>query len=93
MMTRLAPYAACAILADDPVGDGVAAERNLFRPLDVPLAFLDRLFHGGGDLIGLAVAVRDSAAAVANNDERVEAEAPAPLDHAGAPPNLHDEID
>src|SRR5439155_19231000 len=76
------------VLADDPVRDGVAAERDLPRPLDVPLALLDRLLDGRGHLVGLAVAVGDLPPPVADDDQGVEAEPPAALDHAGAPPDL-----
>ena len=82
-----------AVLADDAVRDGVAAQRDLLRPLDVPLAFLDRLLDGGRHFVGLAVAVGNAAALVADDDQGVEAEPPAALDHAGAAANLDDEID
>ena len=56
-------------------------------------AVLDGLFHAGRHFVGLAVAPADAALAVADDDQRGEAEAPAALDHRGAAPDLDDLVD
>jgi hypothetical protein len=48
------------------------------------LGVLGALLDGVGHLVGLAVADPDVALAVADDDERGEAEAAATLDHLGA---------
>src|SRR5439155_26999707 len=55
-----------------------------------PFGVLGRLLDGGRHLVGLAVAVRDPAPAVADDDEGVEAEATAALDDGGAAADLED---
>ena len=52
------------------------------------LGILGGLVNSRRHLIGLAVADGDAAALVANDDEGVEAEATAALDHGGAAANL-----
>src|SRR5262249_25429797 len=49
-----------------------------------------RLVHGGRHLVGLAVAAGDAALVVADDNEGVEAEAPAALDDSGAAADLDD---
>src|SRR5262249_50027287 len=81
--------AAAAELADDAVRDGVALERDALLALHRLLGVLGGLLDGRRHLVGLAVAGRHLAVVVADHDQRVEAEAPAALDHRGAAPNLH----
>src|SRR6059058_5917712 len=53
------------------------------------LGVLGGLLHGGGHFVGLAVAAGHAAALVADDDQRVEAEAPTALDHGGAAADLY----
>src|SRR5262249_25383331 len=81
--------AAAAVLADDAVRDGVALERDALLALHRLLGVLGGLLDGRRHLVGLAVAGGDAPLVVADDDQRVEAEAPAALDHGGAAADLH----
>ena len=58
-------------------------------PVHLLVGVLDALLDGGGNLVGLAVAPADLAAAVADDDQGIEAEPPAALDDRGAAPDRH----
>src|SRR5262245_61764757 len=66
---------------DDTVRDGLAPELNLLLPLECFLRVLGGFFDSRRNFVGLAVATRNPAAPVADDDQRVEAEATASLDH------------
>ena len=86
-MTRLPPYlpmTRCGIVSP-------RSEMRFWR-LSVLLGVLGRLLDGRRHLVGLAVAVGDAALVVADDDQGVEAEAPAALDHGGAAADLHDAV-
>src|SRR5215211_5913789 len=62
------------------VRDGATDQRNAEEAL---ACLLDALGDRGRNFLGLAVADTDHAAAVADDDQRGEAEAPTALDHLG----------
>ena len=84
--TRLAPN-----LPTTRCGIVSPRERDLLLPLERLLGVLGGLLDGGRHFVGLAVAPGDPARAVADDDQGVEAEAPAALDDGGAAADLHDE--
>ena len=55
----------------------------------VALGLLRALADGVRNLIGLAQRIADVALAIADNDQRAEAETPAALDHLGAAVDMH----
>src|SRR5262249_51293892 len=81
--------AAAAEAADDAVRDGLAAHLDLLLAAQALLGVLGSLLDGGRYLVGLAVAPGDAAVPVADDDQGVEAEAAAALDHGRAAPDLH----
>src|SRR5262249_35237955 len=90
--TRAGPphdHLAGPVTAADPVRDGLLAHPAPRLPLDRLARVLERLLDGRRHLVGLAVAVGHAAVLVADDDEGVEAEPPAALDHRGAAADLH----
>src|SRR5205823_8552576 len=85
-------HPAGAEAADHPVRDGLAAQGDALLPLERLLAVLEGLLDGRRHLVGLAVAEGDPAVLVADDDQGVEAEAPAALDHRGAAADLDDVV-
>ena len=84
---------AAAELADDAMRDGLArAAETFFCRFMRLLGVLGGLLDGRRHFVGLAVAAGDPAAAVADDDQGVEAEAPAALDHGGAAADLDDAL-
>ncbi len=70
---------------------GIVSPRSwtLRLPLERLLRVLGGLLDGGRHFVGLAVAPGDPAIAVADDDQGIEAEAPAALDDGGAAADLH----
>src|SRR5437588_5721318 len=68
--------------------DGLALHLNALLPAHHFLSVLDRLFDGGGNLVGLAVTAGDAAMLVADHHQRVETETPAALHDGGTTTNL-----
>ena len=83
--TRLAPY-----LPMTRWGIVSPWSGDPLLPLHRLLRVLGRLFDGGRHFVGLAVAAGDAALVVADDDQGVEAETPAALDHGGATADLDD---
>src|SRR5262249_3538493 len=81
--------AAAAEAADNAVWNRLVLHLDFLLPPHGLLGILDCLLDGGAPRVGLAVAAGHSALLVADNDEGVEAEAPASLDHGGTAPDLH----
>src|SRR3989442_1050061 len=73
---RLEQHAARPVLADDLVGDRATRERHLVH---AAARRFDRLAHRFADLVRLAGRNADLSLAVADRNQRVEAEAPAAL--------------
>ena len=87
---RTQQHDAGSLLALDGVRDRALDARDLEEVL---LGLLDTLGDRGGHLLGLAVADADGAVAVADHDERGEAEATAALDDLGDAVDRDDALD
>src|SRR5262245_59621330 len=85
-------HPARAVLADDPVRDGVALEGHSRLALHASLGVLGGLLDRRRHLVGLAVAVRHPALAVADDDQGVEAEAASALHDGGTAADLDHSI-
>src|SRR5262249_46315831 len=85
-------YTAAAATTGDPVRNGIAAQRNPALALKRFLSVLGRLLHGGRHFIGFAVTAGYPPFVIADDNQCIEAEPPAALDHGGATANLHHAI-
>src|SRR5262249_34090906 len=85
-------HLAAAVGADDAVRNRGAAQRHFRLAFHALLGVLGGLFDRRRNFVRLAVAVGGPAVLVADDDQRVEAEAAAALDHGGATANLHDAL-
>src|SRR5205823_624250 len=85
-------HAAGAVATDDAVRNGRAAQRDLLDPPQRLLAVFERLLDRRRDFVRLAVAPGHLALLVADDDQRVEAEPPAALNHGSAAADLHHEV-
>src|SRR4029079_7734252 len=81
---------ACGSLTPDRVRNGALDARDLE---DLLLGLLDTLGDGRGNFLGLAIADAHGAIAIADHDERGEAEATATLDDFGDAVDGHDALD
>jgi hypothetical protein len=82
-------HPAASKLADHAVGNGGAAHLNSRLAAQGLLSVLGGFFHGGRNLVGLAVAPGHSAMLIADDHEGIKAKAPAAFNHCRAPPNLY----